>query len=529
MHNNYYFLKQLAPRLHECLVGKHLIECFSQEKNELVMIWGERLSETESENHFIIRAPFKQELSSLLFPDRFDRARRNSVNLFTSIIGSKVAKVKAFENERAIGIELSNSKTLVLKLFGNRSNCILFDEQGKAQELFQKRLKLDYELQLANLDRPIDQRYEAFIKAECQWEKLFPTFGKLVKKVLHSRLEGKEVPDEQWNVIQTLLQELSLGRYYLVDFEHEKHLSLLSFNNEDTCFDDPIEALNAFYIAFSKVNYIGKERAEAEKMLDKLIKKTEAYLAQNYKRLDVLLNGSRNEEIGHILMANLHQVDIQQKEVTLFDFYNNQEITVPLKKGVSPQKLAESYYRKAKNEQLEITTIEANIAGREEYLSALRKHRESISTLETVKELREYLKVNGLTATNSQVTDPVELFNVYQVDGYTVLVGRNAKNNDVLTKQYAKKEDLWLHARDVSGSHVVIRQQAGKKIPNRVIERAAELAAWFSKRRTDTLCPVIVTPKKYVRKTKGLADGAVILDREEVVMVKPTPPDGVKS
>ncbi len=97
----------------------------------------------------------------------------------------------------------------------------------------------------------------------------------------------------------------------------------------------------------------------------------------------------------------------------------------------------------------------------------------------------------------------------------------NAQRNDELTLKYAYKEDLWLHAKDVPGSHVIIKHQSGKNFPKDVIERAAQLAAYYSKRKTDTLCPVAVTPKKYVRKRKGDPAGMVVVEREEVVMVEP--------
>ena len=73
----------------------------------------------------------------------------------------------------------------------------------------------------------------------------------------------------------------------------------------------------------------------------------------------------------------------------------------------------------------------------------------------------------------------------------------------------------------MSGSHVLIKHQAGKVIPKPVIERAAKLAAWYSKRKSDTLCPVTVTPKKYVRKRKGDPAGAVVVERETVMLVEP--------
>ncbi|HEY9488598.1 MAG TPA: NFACT RNA binding domain-containing protein, partial [Chryseosolibacter sp.] len=112
-------------------------------------------------------------------------------------------------------------------------------------------------------------------------------------------------------------------------------------------------------------------------------------------------------------------------------------------------------------------------------------------------------------------------FHEFHLRDFRILVGKNAQNNDLLTFKHSYKEDLWLHAKDVSGSHVLIKFQAGKQFPKDVIEYAASLAAFNSKRKTDTLCPVIVTPKKFVRKRKGDPAGAVVVEREKIVMVEP--------
>ena len=117
---------------------------------------------------------------------------------------------------------------------------------------------------------------------------------------------------------------------------------------------------------------------------------------------------------------------------------------------------------------------------------------------------------------------PESLFKKFTINGFDILVGKNAKNNDLLTKSYSHKEDLWLHARDVAGSHVLIKYKSGVKFPKNVIEKAAQLAAYYSKRKSDSLCPVIVTPKKYVRKAKKAKDGEVVVEREEVILVKPS-------
>ncbi|MDX1548798.1 MAG: NFACT RNA binding domain-containing protein [Rhodothermales bacterium] len=109
--------------------------------------------------------------------------------------------------------------------------------------------------------------------------------------------------------------------------------------------------------------------------------------------------------------------------------------------------------------------------------------------------------------------------------GYEVWVGRNARQNDALTFRHARKHDLWMHARGVPGSHAVLR------LPNRdaeppppLLHRAAAIAAYFSKAQGSSLVPVMVAPRKHVRKPKGAAPGAVVVEREAVVLVEPALP-----
>ena len=113
-------------------------------------------------------------------------------------------------------------------------------------------------------------------------------------------------------------------------------------------------------------------------------------------------------------------------------------------------------------------------------------------------------------------------YHEFEYEGWQIFIGRNAKANDELTLKVANKDDLWLHAKDVAGSHVIIRQKPGQNFPTKVIETAAALAAANSKRKTDSLCPVIYTLKKFVRKMKGAPAGQVIVEKEEVVLVEPS-------
>jgi predicted ribosome quality control (RQC) complex YloA/Tae2 family protein len=133
-------------------------------------------------------------------------------------------------------------------------------------------------------------------------------------------------------------------------------------------------------------------------------------------------------------------------------------------------------------------------------------------------------EVEQISDTAPAAKEPSEIKLPYRESvymGFRIWIGKDAVTNDELTTRFGSKEDLWLHAKDVAGSHVLIKHQAGKKFPKDVIERAAQLAAFYSKRKTDTLCPVAYTPRKYVRKRKGDPAGAVVVERESVILVEP--------
>ena len=145
------------------------------------------------------------------------------------------------------------------------------------------------------------------------------------------------------------------------------------------------------------------------------------------------------------------------------------------------------------------------------------------STIEGIDDFREMKKwLKDHNKEERQAASKESPFKVYTHLDYTIWVGRNSKNNDLLTLKYAQKSDLWLHAKDVPGSHVVIKVQAGKKTPEAVKEYAAGIAAFYPRRKNDTLCPVICTAKKHVRKIKGPPAGAMMVHlEEEVLLVAP--------
>ena len=120
MHNNYYFLRQLTPALEKAIRLSVVSECFSQNKDELVIRF------ERQDSPFFIRASLSSSFSCLSFPQNFHRARRNSIDLFEKLIGHRVEGIRQYENERSFTINFSNNISLLFKMHGNRSNVILF-------------------------------------------------------------------------------------------------------------------------------------------------------------------------------------------------------------------------------------------------------------------------------------------------------------------------------------------------------------------------------------------------------------------
>jgi predicted ribosome quality control (RQC) complex YloA/Tae2 family protein len=510
---NYYFLRQLSKRLEIELEGMVLAECFSQEKDELLIGFCTDGKQWRKKRDFYIKAVLHPDFPCLNFPEDFKRAGRNSVDLFKDLVDLKVLKVRQFLNERAFGIYFENDFVLLFKMYGNRSNIILFHE-NKVIDLLHNKLIVDNNLDLDTLDRAIEQSEKAF--NEHGWKVTFPTFGKEIGQY------SKTFPTVDWNNLQVVLKQLENPVFYLKTLDYQPILSLIEEGGEiQKTFTDPIEASNAFYYAFTRINVFDKEKAILVKALQKQKMRSQIYIDKNYQQLSDIDTGVKHDEIANIIMANLHAIPERTDVIELYDFYRDTPLKVRLKPEYSPQKNAENYYRKSKNEKIEIQKLIENIEAKEQGIAEINQQIEIIENIGTLKEFRKFQKANQLETSQKSVETVQDLFKYFRFEGYEILVGRNAKNNDLLTQRYARKEDLWLHARDVAGSHVIIRRQAGKNFPITVIERAAGLAAYFSKRKSDTLCPVIVTPKKFVRKTRDLGDGQVIVEKEEVIMIEP--------
>lgn len=510
MFSNYFFLKRLVKALELKTSGLTFVECFSQNKDELIIGLSDQTKE------FWIRANLDPNISLISFPETIARARKNSVDLFQSFRGKQVTDCTVFNYDRSFKIAFEDQQSLVFKMHGRRAN-ILHSKRGEVIDIFRNSLGNDQGLKIDTLNKSIKVDEVAFAESDYSPNTLIPAVGKEVQTYWGQNFD--QLPkEEKWAAFKKLLDQLDTNPIFLDG--NTGNLSLLPIKGAEKS-NDPIEAANWLHTKRTRTFYFDREKAQVKSQLEGLVKKTENYIFKTSEKLR-LVNEQRNpEELANIIMANLSLIDRGISKVTLNDLYTNELIEIKLNPKLSPQKNAENLYRKSKNRHQEIAAFDNNIKEKQKKIESLNQQILALDLVENSKELKQFLKSNKLGKSTATV-EKNKPYHEFEMDGWVILVGRNAKANDELTLKVATKNDLWLHAKDVSGSHVVIKEKPGQNFPVGVIEYAAGLAAYNSKRKTDSLCPVIYTPKKFVRKPKGSLPGSVIVEKEKVLMIEPS-------
>ncbi|MBW3469665.1 DUF814 domain-containing protein [Arthrospiribacter ruber] len=518
MHLNYHFLKFLCPELKKAFLGKSIYECFSQNKDELV------IGCSDGTDQRYIRANLLPVISTLAFPEDFKRSKKNTISLFPEIIGKTVTNIQVYENERAFWMDLDQNIRLVFKLHGTRSNVLIYEHENPLPSLlFRNELRDDKSLDQKSLNVSLDLGFDRFANVEGNASKFIPTLGKIPRNWLKEKGYIEADLKRKWSLIQELIDLLDTPLFSIVKEDQDYFLSTLPAANPIFQTSDPIEACNELFRYKVVIQAFEKEKKHWIKYFEDQKKKAQSYLEKTESKLKSLQTEASPAQAADVIMANLHQIKPGTEKIELFNFYTQKEEVFRLKKNLSPQRFAESLYRKSKNRQVEIQHLEENLQAKQNQLDLAENKIRDLESISHFRQLKSFVKDNNLTQQQKEKEEQVP-FKRFEVEGFEILVGKSAKSNDEMLRRYAWKEDLWLHAKDVSGSHVLIKYKSGVNFPKSVIENAAELAAFYSKNKNESLAAVIYTPVKYVRKVKGSAPGAVMVDKEKVVMAVPKSP-----
>ena len=306
---------------------------------------------------------------------------------------------------------------------------------------------------------------------------------------------------------------------------------------EEVCevqrFDTISECLEAYFSLKVTSNQSKQKAADLIRSVNDLLNKK--YLKK--KRLsEDLLDAENSDELrlyGELLTANLHLVKQGMKSVEVISYYDGSTVKIPLDVKKSPSANAQHYYKRygkaktaIKEKKIQIEENDREI----EYLESVAAFIDGTGSVEEVDAIRQelietgYLRPRKRSGFKEKKARPQPL--KYKLgSGLTCLVGRNNKENDYLTFKMAQKGDIWLHTKDIPGSHVLI-QTGGEQVAEEDIFEAAGIAAFHSKAADSENVPVDYVPIRYVKKPQGAKPGMVIFTNNRTVYTNPK--EGIK-
>lgn len=295
-------------------------------------------------------------------------------------------------------------------------------------------------------------------------------------------------------------------------------------------FEGVVEAADAYFALMEeRRRFFALKRKLRSHILSRLRQRRDLlnHLARD---LDKFSNGELSQRYGELLLANLRQAVKTGGGFQVTDFYDEAQplIEIPSAGIATPQEAAEHYFKLARKARRGFEKVSDRLPQVENEIAQLEKHLDEIDACVDAGALNSLAAQLNLPAPekrppqHAKKEEKVPGVRRYRsTDGYEIMVGRAGADNDHLTFRVAKSYDIWFHAADYPGSHVVLRNPQRKPVPPRAIAEAAQLAAKFSQARTLPRAAVNYCERKYVTKMKGFAPGQVRLSSFKTVMVEP--------
>ena len=293
----------------------------------------------------------------------------------------------------------------------------------------------------------------------------------------------------------------------------------------------PVENINEGLVQYYGAP-VGEEAYDAaKKPVFKEIKEARARLEGKLASLENSQTDDSQREVlrqsGELILAYQYALEKGQTELTAQYTPGEPEIVIQLDPNLSPLDNAQRYftrYNKAKRALEDVPAMIEATRTEIDYLDQLETDLTLATNWPEIDDVQQALQSGGYwrgkrgkRIGGGGQSAPLR---VVSGDGFVIWVGRNSRQNEMVTFKKARGEDLWLHARDVPGAHVIIKND-GRRIPDEVIDQAAAIAAYYSKRRTDGSVPVDVTRVKHVKKIRGAAQGMVTYRNERTLNVRP--------
>ena len=458
--------------------------------------------------------------------------------------GALIESIEQVENDRIVEITVSNKNeigdhiqaTLIIEIMGKHSNILLVDKSShKILEVIKHVgfSQNSYRALLPGSTYITPPSTESLNPFTIKDEKLFEILQtqEMTAKNLQSRFQG--LGRDTANELEKILvnEKLSTFRNFFSQETKpcltETSFSPVPFSNQaGEPFANLSDLLDTYYKDKAERDRVKQQASELIRRVENELQKNRHKLKKQEKELLATDNAEEFRQKGELLTTFLHQVPNDQDQVILDNYYTNQPITIALDKALTPNQNAQRYFKRYQKLKEAVKYLTDLI----EETKATILYLESVETvlnqagLEEIAEIREELIQTGFIRRRQRekIQKRKKPEQYLASDGKTIIyVGRNNLQNEELTFKMARKEELWFHAKDIPGSHVVI---SGNLDPSDEVKTdAAELAAYFSQGRLSNLVQVDMIEVKKLNKPTGGKPGFVTYTGQKTLRVTPDP------
>lgn len=458
--------------------------------------------------------------------------------------GALIESIEQVENDRIVEMTVSNKNeigdhiqaTLIIEIMGKHSNILLVDKSShKILEVIKHVgfSQNSYRTLLPGSTYIAPPSTESLNPFTIKDEKLFEILQtqETTAKNLQNLFQG--LGRDTANELESILvsDKLSTFRNFF-NQETKPCLTKTSFspvpfaNQAGEPFASLSDLLDTYYKDKAERDRVKQQASELIRRVENELQKNRHKLKKQEKELLATDNAEEFRQKGELLTTFLHQVPNDQDQVILDNYYTNQPITIALDKALTPNQNAQRYFKRYQKLKEAVKYLTDLI----EETKATILYLESVETvlnqagLEEIAEIREELIQTGFIRRRQRekIQKRKKPEQYLASDGKTIIyVGRNNLQNEELTFKMARKEELWFHAKDIPGSHVVI---SGNLDPSDEIKTdAAELAAFFSQGRLSNLVQVDMIEVKKLNKPTGGKPGFVTYTGQKTLRVTPDP------
>ncbi|WP_337960872.1 NFACT RNA binding domain-containing protein [Caloramator sp. mosi_1] len=271
--------------------------------------------------------------------------------------------------------------------------------------------------------------------------------------------------------------------------------------SDETFYNKPSEMIDAFYFNRSSEITIKQKYKDLYKLVQSLYEKTNKKIESYVNKIEECKEFDKYKLYAELILANQYTINVNSDAIMLQNYYdeNLNLIEVPYIKGMTPIEVSQQYYKKYNKNKNTYEMLSKNLEDsfkEKEYLETVLINLENATDSETIEEIRSELIINGFIKRKiSNKSTKSQPMHFVSSDGYDIYVGKSNLQNDFLTLKFASQEDIWMHTKNIPGSHIIIKSKNGEVSDTALLEGAL-LAAYYSKAKIQLTFLLIIQKEK---------------------------------